>query len=207
MFSWLMAKYYDRMLQNAEKKCLHDWRKALLQDLSGEVLELGAGTGSNLAFYPHSLKRLVLTEPNVYMRQQLEAKLTHYTHLHAQVLTCAAESIPAPDQTFDAIVATFLLCTVKNPAIVLSEIHRVLRPNGKLIFIEHVAALQNPARLKWQHRFEPFWKILQCGCHLTRDTEKNILTAGFNMQKISRQSIRGVFPIVRPGIWGMAVKI
>ena len=82
----------------------------------------------------------------------------------------------------------------------------MLRPGGKLLFIEHVAASNRPQRLKWQHRIEPLWKILQCGCHLTRDTEANILQAGFTVQKITRQSIRGVPAIVRPGIWGEAVK-
>ena len=77
---------------------------------------------------------------------------------------------------------------------------------NKLLFIEHVIASDRPQRLKWQRRIEPFWKRLQCGCHLTRDTEKSILQAGFNLQKITRQSIRGVPPIARPGIWGEAVK-
>jgi ubiquinone/menaquinone biosynthesis C-methylase UbiE len=206
MFSWLMAKYYDFMLRDAEKKCLQDWRKTLLQDLSGDVLELGCGTGANLAFYPRTI-RLVLTEPSSYMRQKLALKLADHPPLSVNVLDCAAEFLPVPDGSFDAVVSTLLLCSVKNPQQVLSEIHRVLRPQGKLLFIEHVAANNHPQRLKWQRRWEPFWKILQCGCHLTRNTEENILQAGFTLQKISRQSMRGVPAVARPSIWGEAIKL
>jgi ubiquinone/menaquinone biosynthesis C-methylase UbiE len=207
MFSWLMSKYYNYMLRDAEKKCLQDWRKALLQDMSGDVLELGCGTGANLPFYSKMLKRLALTEPNRHMRHQLALKLADYPHLSADVLDCSAESLPFPDGTFDAVVSTLLLCSVKNPEQALSEIRRVLKPHGKLLFIEHVAASNRPERLKWQRRIEPLWKILQCGCHLTRNTEKNILQAGFTYQKINRQSMRGVPPIARPSIWGEAEKV
>lgn len=206
MLSWLMSKYYDSMLRDAEEKCLKDWRKALLQDLSGDILELGSGTGANLAFYPNNIKSLILTEPNPHMRQQLTLKLDAYQHLPISLKDCAAESLPFPDESFDAAVSTLTLCTVKNPQQALSEIHRVLKPGGKLLFIEHVIANNRPDRLKWQRRIEPFWKILQCGCYLTRDTEKYILDAGFSLQKIHRQSMRGVPPIARPSIWGEAVK-
>ncbi len=194
------------MLRDAEEKCLKDWRKTLLQDLSGDVLELGCGTGANLSFYPQTIKHLVLAEPNSFMQQQLDLKLKNYPHLSTCILDCFAESIPVPDNSFDVVVSTLLLCSVKNPAIALSEIHRVLRPGGKLLFIEHVAANNNPVRLKWQKRIEPFWKIVQCGCHLTRDTEANILQAGFTLKTINRQSMRGVPAVARPSIWGAAVK-
>ncbi len=204
MLSYLMAKYYDRMLNDAEEKCLKHWRKTLLHDLSGDVLELGVGTGANLKFYPRSLTHLVLTEPCKHMRKQLNVKLTDETHLPAVIENTSAESLPYPDQSFDYVISTFVLCTVKNPKSALAEIHRVLRPNGKLLFIEHVAAQNRPDRLKWQKRWEPIWKIFQGNCHLTRDTEKNILDAGFTFKKISRESIRGILPIARPGIWGIA---
>lgn len=207
MFSWLMAKYYDAMLRDAEKKCLQNWCKSLLQDISGDVVELGCGTGSNLTFYPETVNNLVLTEPNSYMRRQLAIKLAAYPNISANVLDCSAESLPFPDEIFDVVVSTLVLCTVKNPQQALSEIHRVLKSCGKLLFIEHVVASNRPQRLKWQRRIEPFWKMLQCGCHLTRDTERYILQAGFSWSRITRQSIRGVPAIARPGIWGEAVKL
>ncbi|HLF66585.1 MAG TPA: class I SAM-dependent methyltransferase [Gammaproteobacteria bacterium] len=207
MLSWLMAKYYDAMLRDAEEKCLHDWRKGLLTDVQGDIIELGCGTGANLAFYPATVNHLVLAEPSAPMRQQLNLKLAAYPHLPVFMVDYSAESIPVADESFDAVVSTLLLCTVKDPKLALTEIHRILKPQGKLLFIEHVAATHQTNRLKWQRRIEPFWKILQCGCHLTRDTEKNILQAGFKFEKINRQSMRGVPGIVRPSIYGEARKI
>src|SRR5579871_6289014 len=102
MFSWLMSKYYDFMLRDAEKKCLQDWRKILLQDLSGDVLEIGCGTGANLAFYPETISHLTLAEPNPHMRRQLALKLPTYLHFAVDVFDCSAESLPFPDQCFDA---------------------------------------------------------------------------------------------------------
>ncbi len=207
MLSWLMAKYYDPMLRDAETRCLQEWRKQLLQALSADVLELGSGTGANLPFYSNAVNRLVLTEPSKHMRKQLIAKSKEYSHLTVDIFDYEAESLPFPDSSFDAIVSTLVLCSVKNQEQALAEIHRVLRPQGKLIFIEHVIAKDRPERLKWQRRIEPFWKVLQCGCHLTRDTEKNILQAGFEVKNINRQSMRGVPPIARPTIWGEAIKV
>lgn len=110
-------------------------------------------------------------------------------------MDCAAESIHAPDNTFDTVVSTLLLYSIENPRQALFEIYRVLKPQGILLFIEQVAAKDHPQRLKWQRRIEPFWKILQCGCPLTHDTEENILQAGFVFRKTNRQSMRGVPPI------------
>ncbi len=121
MFSWLMSKYYDAMLRDAEEKCLKNWRNTLLHDLSGDVLELGCGTGANLGFYPDTIKNLTLTEPSRHMRRQLTSKLDNYHHLHVSVQACTAESLPFPDKSFDAVVSTLLLCTVKQPEQSLSE--------------------------------------------------------------------------------------
>lgn len=206
MLSWLMANYYDAMLRDAETKCLQDWRKTLLQDLSGDVLDLGCGTGANLPFYSERINRLVLVEPSQYMRRKLNAKLSCHPHLPSSIKNCTAEAISFRSGSMDAVVSTLLLCSVKNPEDALAEIRRVLRPGGKLIFIEHVAAHNRPERLKWQRRIEPFWKLLQCGCHLTRDTETAIQNAGSTIQTINRESMRGVPPIARPSIWGVAVK-
>jgi ubiquinone/menaquinone biosynthesis C-methylase UbiE len=125
--------------------------------------------------------------------------------LHVRILDYNGEIISLPDNSLDAVVSTLVLCTVKDPKRILSEIHRILKPQAKLIFIEHVAALSNPSRLKWQKCLEPFWKIINCGCHLTRTTEQFIVESGFTFQDITRQSMRGVPPIVRPTIRGIAI--
>lgn len=205
--SWLWTKFYDKTMQDAELKCLKDWRAALLGNLSEVVLEIGSGTGINLDYYPDTVKQLILIEPDKHMRYKLQEKMATKNNSAIKVLDCAAESIPLANASCDVIVSTLVLCTVKDQAKALLELHRLLRPKGKLIFIEHTAATNHPQRLKWQHRLEPFWKIISCGCHLTRRTEEAILKAGFVFEDISRQSMRGVPPIVRPSIKGIAVKL
>lgn len=206
MFSWLFAKFYDKLMTDAEQRCLRDWRESLLKNLSGMVLEIGCGTGANLEFYPSAIQHLTLIEPNNTMRRKLDKKLLFYPHLRATTLDSDDELLPFPDNHFDSVVSTLVLCSVKNPYQMLSEIYRVLKPMGKFMFIEHVAAADNFNRLKWQKRLEPFWKIINCSCHLTRTTEQSITKAGFKIEEIIRQSMRGVPPIVRPSIRGHAVK-
>lgn len=206
MCQWLFAKLYDYIMKDAEEKILREWRGALLSNLSGDVLEIGCGTGVNLEFYPNGINRLVLAEPNPHMRKILDEKITHTTIKNIIVVPDSAESLSAANASFDAVVCTLVLCSVKNPAQVLSEINRVLRPQGKLIFIEHVAATNNPKRYRWQKRLEFLWKHIAAGCHLTRPTEAIIANSGLKIVDITHQSIRGVPPIVRPSIRGIAIK-
>lgn len=205
-FSWLMAKIYDRSMRKAEERCLREWREGLLGDLSGDVLEIGCGTGVNLDYYPDTIKQLTVLEPDVNMRKKIREKISTKKYNPIEILGASAEAIPVKEASYDVVVSTLVLCSVEHPDKALSEIHRVLRPNGKLIFIEHVAASNNPKRLKWQHRLEPLWKKIACGCHLTRNTEETIIKAGFKVDKITHQSIRGVPPIVRPSIKGIAIR-
>ncbi|NNM59967.1 MAG: class I SAM-dependent methyltransferase [Legionellales bacterium] len=206
ILSWLTAKYYDKIMQDAETKGLKEWRTQLLRHATGTVLEIGAGTGSNLECYPQTIKKLVLLEPSPHMRQQLTLKLSANNAYPIELLDGKAESIPFPDATFDAIVCTLVLCSVKNMGKALSELHRVLAPEGKLIFIEHVAAAKHTTRFKWQKMVEPVWKRMASGCHVTRQTEAALVQAGFMIEDIARQSMRGVPSLVRPTIRGIAIK-
>lgn len=108
------------------------------------------------------------------------------------------------DASFDTVVCTLVLCSVNNLEKALSEIYRILRPQGKIIFIEHVAAINNLKRYQWQRRLEFLWKHIADGCHITRSTEDAIIKAGFQIVEINRQSMRGVPPITRPSIRGVA---
>lgn len=204
MCQWLMAKFYDRIMQDAEDKGLREWQKSLLENVSGDVLELGAGTGANLPFYPQAVKHLILSEPSSFMRQQLKQKLP--SQLSIEISSDEAECLTLPDQSVDVVVCTLVLCSVKNPEKALSEIYRVLRPNGKLFFIEHVLATNNPKRANWQKRLALLWKYVADGCHINRGTEQMMQNAGFQFLEIERQSMRGVPAIVRPSIRGVAIK-
>jgi ubiquinone/menaquinone biosynthesis C-methylase UbiE len=208
MFHRLFSKFYDSMIKDAEDKGLKDWRRSLLEKLSGDVLEVGAGTGANLEFYPASINRLVLTDPCKYMQNNLKEKISknNYQHKNIEIFNYLSEKLLLPANSFDYVVCTLVLCSVKDLEKSLSEIYRVLKPQGKLIFIEHVLAKNNPHRLKWQKRLEFIWKHIACGCHLTRNTEQAIILAGFKMLEIHHQSMRGVPPIARPSIRGIAMK-
>lgn len=206
--SLFMAAIYDRFMRQTEAACFVHWRAELLRSLSGRVLEVGAGTGANLRHYPAAVTSLVLCEPDPHMRGKLAQRLAHEiksTHDSPVINEAGAERLPFEDRSFDAVVCTLVLCSVSDPARALSELRRVLVPGGRLVFIEHVAAHDNPSRLQWQRRIEPAWKHVAGNCHLTRDTERAIRDAGFELETVQRESVRKALPWVRPSIRGTAV--
>lgn len=204
----LFAAVYERMITASEEACVRDWRRELLGDLHGDVLEIGTGTGLNVAHYPSTVTRLVLTEPDRHMRARLEARLAAEPPAPArvEVVDAGVDRLPFDDAGFDAVVATLVLCSVPDQRAALREIHRVLRPGGRLVYLEHVAADHKPDRLKWQRRIEPVWKHLAAGCHLTRRTLDEIRAAGFAVDGNQRESMRKANPLVRTTERGTAVK-
>ena len=204
--SWFMAAIYDRVMGDTEAAGLGEWRTELLAHTSGAVLELGSGTGVNIGLYPEAVTQVVYTEPDTNMRKRLLVRLDEQPDPRATVSDCSAETLPFDDASFDCVVSTLVLCSVDDPAASLAEAHRVLRPDGRLVFIEHVCAPDNPGRLRWQRRIEPFWKFLADGCHLTRDTAAAIEKTGFEITDLTRASMRKAPPFVRPTIRGVAVK-
>ncbi len=205
--SRLFAAVYDRMIAASEEACVAEWRRELLAGLDGAVLELGAGTGLNLARYPSTVDRLVLVEPDRHMRAKLEAKLAEVApRFPVEVVDVGAEHLPFDDGAFDAVVSTLVLCTVPDPAAALAEARRVLRPGGRLLFLEHVVAADRSKRHAWQRRLEPLWKRVAGGCHLTRDTVAAIEGAGFEVEH-RRESMRKANALVRTTERGVAVKV
>jgi len=205
--SWAMAAIYDWFMSGLEEACGTAWRTELLEGVSGRVLEVGAGTGRNLDFYRLSpASRLVLAEPDRHMRGKLEPRVRELrarTEADIEVVPWTAERLEADDASFDVVVATLVLCSVSDVATSLREIRRVLAPSGTLVFLEHVAATDR-GRLGWQRRVEPGWKLLAGNCHLCRDTERSILDAGFQLDRITRESARKALPIIRATIRGHA---
>ena len=205
--SWLMAAVYDRFMRGSEEACLAKWRAELLRDLSGAVLEVGAGTGVTLPHYPKSIAGLVLCEPDAHMRRKLQKKVDTSALRNIELCDASLDSLPFKAGEFDAVVCSLVLCSVTDQPSALAEVARVLKPGGRLLFLEHVAADGRPGRLKWQRRVEPVWKHLMGNCHLTRRTEAAIAAAGFEIERIQRESIRKALPIVRPSIRGIARKL
>ena len=204
--SFLIAFFYDKCMATAEDACLREWRRELLEQVSGDVLEVGAGTGANIEFYPESVIGLTLSEPDRHMRKQLEARVAGSETKNIHVSAGSAENIDAQDESFDFVVASLVCCSVPDPGAALLEIRRVLKPEGCLVFLEHVAAENGTRRRLWQNRITPLWRNLAGNCHLNRETEAALLSAGFKIRDIKRESMRKVVSLVRPTIRGIAVK-
>lgn len=203
---WLAALVYDRVMAPTEAACLARWRRELFAGLHGRVLEIGAGTGASLPLYPAAVSALTLSEPDPHMRRRLAAKLAAAGRAGAAVAAGDAEAIDAADDSFDFVVSSLVCCSVADLDASLAEIRRVLRPGGQFVFLEHVAAAAGSSRRRWQDRLTPLWRRVAGNCHLNRDTERAIVAAGFEIDRIERESMRKAPPVVRPTIRGVAVK-
>ena len=199
----IFAAGYDTFQSRMERDFFGDIRRDMLAGAHGRVVEIGAGTGVNLQHYPRSIDALVCTEPEEPMARRLRRKVAE-TDLSVSVVEAPAESLPLADDSFDTAVATLVLCTVADPAGALREIARVLRPGGRLIFIEHVRA-DDPGLAKWQDRLHPLWVRFGHGCHCNRPTLETIEASPLSVERHQRGRIPKAPPIVRPLLTGVAV--
>jgi ubiquinone/menaquinone biosynthesis C-methylase UbiE len=174
----IFAALYDPLCASAERRWMGGRRRRLLAGARGAVLEIGGGTGANLAHY-RNVDRVTIAEPDPFMRNRIGPKLED-ARVPVEVSAAGAESLPFPDGSFDTVVSTLVLCTVPDQEAALDEVRRVLRPGGRLLFIEHVRAAGPMAR--WQDRLEPLWRRLLGGCHPNRDTVAAIEEAGFEIE-------------------------
>jgi ubiquinone/menaquinone biosynthesis C-methylase UbiE len=199
----LFAAMYDRSLRATEEGGLRQMRRELLAAAGGRVVELGAGTGVNLDLYPDEIEELVVVEPDPHMAKRLRVKLAESTR-SASVVETPAERLPFEDASFDTAVATLVLCTVPDPAAVLAEAARVLKPGGRLLFVEHVRA-EEPGLAHWQDRLEKPWRFLGDGCHCNRDTVATIGASSLRLEDVERGRLPKAPPIVTPLIRGSAI--
>lgn len=153
------AVLYDPFLWVGERAGLRAQREELLSRARGGTVEIGGGTGLNLPHYPNGLDELVLVEPDAAMRVRLEKRLGR-SRRRARVVDAPAERLPFADGSVDTVVSTFVLRTVDAPDLALREIARVLRPDGQLLFIEHVRS-ESPTLVYWQDRLERPWRQLR----------------------------------------------
>jgi ubiquinone/menaquinone biosynthesis C-methylase UbiE len=202
----VFARFYDRALKATEENGLGAMRGELLAGASGRVIEIGAGTGVNLELYGDGVEDLTLVEPDSHMGAQLRKRLAdrHGDPLPARLVAAPAEALPFPDDTFDTAVATLVLCTIPDPVAAIDELARVLRPGGRLLFIEHVRA-EDASSARWQDRLEKPWRFVADGCHCNRDTEANLRASSFKVEEIDHTKMPKAAPIVRPLIRGTAV--
>ena len=174
----IFAALYDQKSASAERRWMGERRRRLLAGARGAVLEIGGGTGANLVHY-RNVDRVTIAEPDPFMRNRIGPKLEE-ARVPVEVSAAGAEALPYPDGSFDTVVSTLVLCTVPDQEAALDEVRRVLRPGGRLLFIEHVRAAGSAAR--WQDRLEPLWRRLLGGCHPNRDTVAAIEEAGFEIE-------------------------
>jgi ubiquinone/menaquinone biosynthesis C-methylase UbiE len=205
----LFASFYDRALKASEENGLGDMRRALLAEARGRVVEIGAGTGGNLDLYGAGVEDLTLVEPDPHMGARLRDRLADRggpgdVPAPARLVTAPAEALPFDDDTFDTAVATLVFCTIPDPVAAIAELARVLKPGGRLLFIEHVRA-DDPGTARWQDRLEKPWRFLADGCHCNRDTEATLSASAFQVESIDHGKLPKAMPIVRPLIRGAAV--
>jgi ubiquinone/menaquinone biosynthesis C-methylase UbiE len=201
LWARLGARIYDPFLAFGEHRGMRARRRALLGRAEGRVLELGAGTGLNLAHYPDDAE-LVLSEPDPAMRAALERRLARAGR-PAQVVAAPAEALPFGDGSFDTVVSTLVLCTVADAAAAIAEARRVLRPGGRLLFLEHVRGA-SPRLARWQDRLEAPWAAFALGCRCNVDTEA-LLAREVRLERVAPARWRGMPAIVRPLIVGEGV--
>ena len=195
----LNALIYDPFLWLGERRGMRERRRDLLADARGRVLEIGAGTGLNLPHYPPTVDELVLTEPDAGMAARLD---TADATVDARVVAASAEELPFEDASFDAVVSMMVLCTVPDADAALAEVRRVLRPGGRLLFIEHVRA-DSPRLAGWQDRLAKPWEAFASGCRCDRRTLERI-TEHFRVSRVEHGTWRGMPAIVHPLVIGEA---
>lgn len=210
----IFAAGYDRAMAGTERAGLGDHRRALLGSAQGTVLEVGGGTGINLAHYGPGVRELVLTEPIEPMARRLERRLAAQREgaggeVHraraTRVLRARAEELPFADASFDTAVSTLVLCTVESPARALAELHRVLRPGGRLLFLEHVRA-DDERLARWQDRLNGVQRAIAQGCNCNRSTLDEMAAAGFELARVERSRLPKAPPHVRPLVVGEALR-
>jgi len=152
------------------------YRREVLSDVQGEVLEIGFGTGINLSYYPEHLQQLVTVDANPGMNA-LAQKRIESSNIRVDNRVLNGENLPMADNTFDSVVSTWTLCSIANVEQALKEIYRVLKPEGRFFFIEHGLS-DDPKVQVWQNRLNPINKAIAVGCNLNRNI-KELVEAQF----------------------------
>jgi ubiquinone/menaquinone biosynthesis C-methylase UbiE len=199
----IFARFFNRLSRGMERE-LGPQRERLLDGLRGRVLEVGAGNGMNFSHYPASVAEVVALEPEPYLRAKALEAAARAT-VPVRVLDGVAAPLPFGPATFDAAVASLVLCTVPDPAGALTEMGRVVKRDGELRFLEHVRA-PGPPKASVQTLLDRtrLWPLLGGGCHCSRDTAATIAAAGFRIHELETVVFSPAWDITNPHVRGVA---
>ncbi|MDR4494283.1 MAG: class I SAM-dependent methyltransferase [Nitrospirales bacterium] len=192
--NWYSQKVFPKLLQWSMKQAAFGpLRESLLAQASGAVLEIGFGTGANVPYYPRAVESITALDPNPGMLPIARSQISHKQHVPIQVrwIIASGETLPFLTHSFDSVVSTMTLCSVPKISFVIQEIHRVLKPKGKFLFLEHGRS-PDPWVRRWQDLLTPFWKHLGNGCHLNRPMAELIQSQSWAVPSLKTFYLPGV---------------
>ena len=187
---WILPPILDLVMrQNQLKK----YRREVVGAASGRVLEVGVGSGLNFPFYGREVEIVFGIDPSPRLLAIARRRATE-AGVRAKLLQGSATAIPLADNTVDTVVTTWTLCSIPDPLAALREMRRVLKPSGKLLFVEHGLSPE-PGIERWQHRLTPIWCHVAGGCHLDRKMDNLIRSAGYDMTSLRTEYAHGPRPM------------
>lgn len=179
-------------------------RSRTLAHASGRILEIGFGTGMNLQYYPPGVQRIEAIDPDVDLDRFSQPRIAA-ANIAVDFHHLDAEHLPFAGDSFDTIVCTLTLCSIPDVVHALDEIHRVLKPGGQFLFLEHGLS-PDPAVARWQHRCTPLQRRIGGGCHLNRDTSQLVQGSGLRLRDLEHYYLRRVPRFVGYMSEGWAIK-
>lgn len=196
----ILPRAIDKLLSTGE---VMKYRTQTVQGLHGEVVEIGFGSGLNVSLYPPEVTTVYAVDP-AKVGQKLAADRVADSHVNVQYIGLDGQSLPLDDESCDAALSTYTLCTIPDAGLALNELMRVLKPGARFHLLEHGLAPEDGVA-KWQTRLNPIQKRIGDGCHLDRDHRAMLLEAGFEIESLDEWYAKGLKPLAR-FYRGVAVK-
>ena len=195
-----MSIYQDRVLPylihlSMRQGNLATYRQRLLSAADGRILEIGVGSGHNFRYYSERANHVIGLDPSPKLLSMARETIRSQAFpFPVELLQASAEAIPLRSGSLDTVVTTWTLCTIPNVTSALAEMCRVLKPDGRFLFVEHGLS-PDPAVRRWQDRLTPIWKRISGGCHLNRAISQLVQDAGFRIDRIETGYMKGLQPM------------
>jgi ubiquinone/menaquinone biosynthesis C-methylase UbiE len=193
-----MGFYQERIIpylvqRSMRQETLVPYRERVVSGAGGRILEVGIGSGMNLRYYGDRAEHVIGLDPSAKLLA-MAAQADRRTELSVELVKGSAETIPIEDQSIDTVLITWTLCSIPDVDRALSEMRRVLKPNGRLLFVEHGLSPDDKVR-RWQERLNPIWKRVAGGCNLNRAVTQLIEVAGFRVERVDTGYMKGPKPM------------